>query len=219
MASLARLSMRRQNHRDRLQRGSAMVEVTLVTSLFLIPLLFGTIILGLNLIREIEVTEVCRDAAHMYAFGIDFSQSSYQNLLVDLAQGLNFSTSGGNGVVILSTVTFVGPNDCTAAGYQANTSSCPNMNQTVFTRRIVVGNSSLRQSGFGTPNSGDMDSEGDISASTYLTDTSTRAVGFSSLIPLTSGQFAYMSEMYLATPDLSWWNYLGTTSISARSIF
>mgnify|MGYP001312410074 CR=1 FL=1 len=196
-----------------------MVEFTLVTSVFLVPLLLGTMIIGQNLIREIEVTQVCRDAGHMFSYGIDFSLPVNQTLLVNLAQGLQLQTSGGNGVVTLSTLTFVGPNDCIAGGYQANGSSCANLNQTVFTRRIVVGNISLHASAFGTPNASLIDSSGNISAAGYLNNTSTRATGFSSLVQLSSGQFAYLSEMYVATPDLSVWSYLRTTAVSARSIF
>ncbi len=196
-----------------------MVEFTLAMSVFLVPLLFGTMVIGQNLIREIEVTQLCRDASHMYAYGVDFSQPTNQNLLVDIGQGLNFQTSGGNGVVILSTVTYIGPNDCVAGGYQPNGSSCANINQTVFTRRIVVGNSSIKSSAYGTPNASLIDSSGNISQAGYLNNTSTRAVNFSNLIPLTSGQYAFMAETHVATPDLSWWGYLGTTGVDARSIF
>jgi len=211
--------MSRKERLNSRERGSVMIEFTLATSLFLVPLLLGTMVIGQNLIREIEVTQVCRDAGHMYSYGVDFSQSANQNLLVNLAQGLSFQTSGGNGVVILSTVTFIGPNDCVAGGYQPNGSSCANLNQTVFTRRIVVGNASVKASAFGTPSAGLIDSSGNISQAGYLNNTSTRATGFSSLVALTSGQFSFMSEMYVATPDLSFWTYLGTTGVSARTIF
>ena len=196
-----------------------MVEFTLATAFFLVPLLCGTMVIGVNLIREMEVTQVCRDACHMHSFGVDFSLPENQDLVVNLAQGLSFQKSGGNGVLILSTLTFVGPNDCIAGGYQPNGSSCANINQTVITRRVVIGDSSLRASGFGTPNASLIDSSGNISPSGYLNNTSTRANGFSALVTLASGQYSYLSEMYVATPDLSWWSYLSTTGVSARSIF
>jgi hypothetical protein len=211
--------MRIQVKRRPRERGSAVVEFTLVTSLFLVPLLFGTMVVGQNLIREMSVTQVCRDAGHMHAFGVDFSIPANQNLLVNLAQGLSFQTSGANGVILLSTLTFVGPTDCVAGGYQANVSSCANMNQIVFTRRVVVGNASVKASRFGTPTASLIDSSGNISPAGYLNNSSTRATGFSNLLSLTSGQYSYLSEMYVATPDLSWWNFLGSTGVSARSIF
>lgn len=196
-----------------------MVEFTLATGFFLVPLLCGTMVIGINLIREMEVTQVCRDVCHMHSFGVDFSIPANQNLIVNLAQGLSFQASGGNGVIILSTLTFVGPNDCVAGGYQPNGSSCANMNQTVIMRRVVIGNASLQASAFGTPNASLIDSSGNVSPPGYLNNTSTRATGFSGLVTLASGQYSYLSEMYVATPDLSWWSYLGTTGVSARSIF
>jgi hypothetical protein len=208
--------MPKQQNRNSRERGGAIVEFTLAMSFLLMPLLLGTMVIGQNLIREIEVTQVCRDAGHMYSYGIDFSQSGNQDLLVKIAQGLSFQKSGGNGVVILSTVTYISSNDCQAGGFGSN---CANVNQTVFTRRIVVGNASVKSSAFGTPSASLIDSSGNISQAGYLNNTSTRAVGFSNLVNLTSGQFSFMSEMYVATPDLSFWSYLGSTGVSARTIF
>ena len=199
-----------------------MVEFVLCVGLFLVPLLLGTTVLGLNIIRGIQVTEVCRDAAHMYAYGVDFSQTGNQNLLLMVAQGLNMTTTGGNGVVILSTVTFIAPNNCTAGGYSS--SSCPNVNKYVITGRLVVGNAALHASDFGTPNASLIDGSGIVSSGSpsqpgYLNDPSTIAGNFSSLMTLSSGQFAYMGETFVTSPDYSWWTKLGSTGSSARSIF
>lgn len=199
----------------RAERGSALVEFVLCVSLFWVPLFLGTVVIGFNLIRAVQVTQVCRDSGHMYSYGIDFSQPVYQNLLVNLAPGLGITTSGGNGVVVLSTITYIGSNDCIAGGYPSN---CANVNTTVITRQIVIGNTGLHASVFGTPPGQFMDSSGNVSPAGYLNNTTCQAKGFSSVIPLVSGQFAYMSEMWVTEPNL--WNYLGTsTGISARSIF
>lgn len=199
------------------ERGTAALEFCLVVWLFWIPLFLGMVVIGFNLIRAVQVTQVCRDAGHMYANGIDFSQSTYQNLLVDLAIGLNMTTTGGNGVVILSTVMYVNSAACTAGGY--TTSNCTNLNYIVFTRRLVVGNSSLHSSNLGNPNSTEMDSSGNVSVSGYLTDTTNRVANFSNIIPLTSGQFAYVSEMFVSSPDTTWYTVLSTPQIAARSVF
>ncbi|MDQ6663337.1 MAG: hypothetical protein M3Z23_02975 [Acidobacteriota bacterium] len=200
------------------ESGSILVEFVL-SSLFWVPLLMGTFVIGLNLLRAIQVMQVCRDAGHMFAYGVDFSQTGNQNLLIRLTNGLNFSTSGGNGVVIFSTVSAIGALQCTAAGYQADTTNCPNLNQIVFTRRIVVGNSSARASNFGTPGSGTVDGNGYILASDYLTNISERATGFSTLLPLAAGQIAYLTETYLASPDIDWTNFMTGTGVYARTIF
>ena len=206
---------RRQN-----QRGSSLLEFLLVTLFLIFPLLFGTFIFGMRLVRANQVAEVCRDAGHMYAFGVNFSQSSGQNELVKLAQGLNLTPTGGNGVIILSTITFVGPNDCIAGGYLTGT--CPNLNNTVFAGRLVIGNSGLKinqqlqVSIFGTPPASIVDSNGNIKPSNYIQDFGAVANNFYSVIPISSGQLAYVAEAFFVAPDFS---LLNPGGISARSIF
>ena len=211
--------MRRPRRSIGNERGTAFIEFAFAFALFWIPLFLGSIVIGFNLIRAVQVTQVCRDAGHMYASGMNFTQSAYQNLLVDLAIGLNMTTNGGNGVVILSTVMYVSAAACTAGGYTANSTSCPNYQTIVFTNRAVVGNSSLHASNLGNPNSTEMDSSGNLSAAGYLTDTSNQVSGFSNIIPLTSGQFAFVSEMFVTSPDTAWCPFLSIPQISARSIF
>ena len=197
------------------ERGSALIEFLLCMAFMIVPLLLGTTVLGLNLVREIQVTEVCRDATHMYSQGVDFTQTSYQTELFKIAQGLNITTNGGNGVIILSTITYVDSTICAAGGY--SNSNCTNLNQNVFTNQVVIGNSALRASAYGTPPVDSTNSD-NVSETNYLTSTSARASNFS-LIPLAAYQYAYVGEVYFTTPDLSWWGPLGTTGISARFVF
>src|SRR5437764_678328 len=107
---------------NRKERGSALIEFVLCFGLFWLPLFFGTWIIGFNIIRTMQVTQVCRDAAHMYAYnGIDFSQSAAQTMLVSMAPGLSLNVNGtGNGVVILSTITYVTQSDCTASNISSS---------------------------------------------------------------------------------------------------
>ncbi len=200
------------------QRGSTAIELAL-SLLVLMPLLMGTSVLGINLVRGIQVTQFCRDVAHMYAYGVDFSQPGSKVLLTNLAQGLNVKTQGGDGVVLFSTVTSIVDADCLAAGLAATTSKCPNLGQAVFTRRIVVGNSSLMRSHYGTPPSNIVGSDGYISASNYLKNTGARAVGFETLMQVDSGQFAYLTEAYVAAPDLRWKDFMQSTGTYAFNIF
>jgi len=218
--SIATVSQPRLRRR-RNQRGSALIEFVLASVLLIIPLLFGTFIFGMRLIRANQVAEVCRDAGHLYGYGqVDFSQSSGQQMLVALAQGLNMTTTGGNGVVILSTITYIAPNDCVAGGYSSG--SCPNVNNTVFTRRIVIGNSNLsinsqvQHSAFGTPNASIVGSSGNILSSDYLSNSSAIANNFENVIPISSGQYAYVAEAFFVAPDF---DLVSPGGISARSIF
>ncbi len=186
------------------------MEFVLGVALFWMPLFFGVLVIGFSLIRAVQVTQVCRDAGHMYAYGIDFTLPNYQTLLASMAQGYTL-TSTGNAVVILTTVTYISQTDC---------QNCANVNQIVITRQIVVGNSSIRASSFGTPPAGEMGTSGNVTSAGYLNDPQCQAVNFSSVIPLNdTNKYAYVSEMWVNSPDVKWWSFLGSMAISARSIF
>src|SRR5579859_3897317 len=110
-------NMPRRNLPQRRERGSSAFEFAF-SSLVLMPLLLGGLSVGFNLVRATQVAQFTRDAGHLYAYGIDFTQASAQQMLVKLATGLNFSTSGGTGVAIFSTVLMVGSDDCKSGGLQ-----------------------------------------------------------------------------------------------------
>jgi hypothetical protein len=178
--------------------------------------MLGTAVVGLNLVREIQVNELCRDATHMYSQTIDFTIASNVNELLKIAQGLNITATGGNGVIIMSTITYVDSSMCAAGGY--SNSQCTNLNQTVFLNQVVVGNSTLRASAFGTPPVDNLNSD-NVTQANYLTNPAARAIGFSNVLPMSAGQLAFVGETYFSTPELSWWKPLGTTGVSARFIF
>jgi hypothetical protein len=203
--------------RTHLERGSSAVEFAFC-SLVLLPLLLGCLSVGLNLVRATQVAQFTADAGHQYAYGIDFTQASAQQMLVTLATGLNFSLSGGTGVVIFSDVLMVGPNDCTAGGLQANTGSCPNLNQTVFTQWYKVGNTSLYSSTFGTPTTANS-STGLIASSSYLVNSSARASGVTNLIALSASQSIYLTEVYFSSSDYNITGFLTGNGVYARAIF
>lgn len=212
-----RCSPRRRN-----QRGSTIMEFALIGTLFLLPCFLGTIAFGVNLGRSIQVTTFTRDMGHIYSQGVDLSGIQAQitagtsTIPQNLAGNVSLSTSG-TGVIILSKIITVYAADCTAAGV----SPCTNQNQQVFTNRIVIGNSSLRSSNFGSPSG--MDSSGNISAATYLGSTSARATNFGTVlstagITQSQGDVAYVAEGYFQTADVSGFGY-GTAGVYSRAIF
>ncbi len=203
------------------EAGTAAIEFLMCTAFFLLPLLFGTTVMGLNLITSIQVTQFARDAAHLFSYGMDFSSASGQQMLTTLSPGLGL-TSGGNAVVVFSSVTPITQNDCTGAGF--TTAQCTNMNYTVFTRRIVVGNSGLLTSSFGTPSASIINSNGTVNTgspstpnSGYMNNSTARVQNFSITLP--DAQYAYIAEVYVSTPGLSWWGPLGTTGVHSTFIF
>lgn len=196
------------------QRGNTIVEFALV-SMFLIPLLLGTVNVGMNLSRSIQVTQVSRDAGHMYVRFVDFSLDANKDIVVRLAQGLGMTRDGGNGKVTLSKVLFVGELECQAGGLE--TWQCPNYGYPVITQRQVVGNADLGQSALGDPPPELMDAVGDIAD--YLTATSARANNFNNILQLQDGEFAYVSEASFNAPAFDFPGFFENTSVYARTIF
>jgi hypothetical protein len=204
------------------ERGSAMIEFTLTTSLLIVPIFLGLIITGLSLVLVNQVTEVCRDTGHMFAYGgVDFSQPNAQLLVTNqLAQGLGMTPTGGRGVIYLSTVTYVDATSCTSAGLQPNSTNCANINQTVVIKRLTIGNTSTRASTFApsiTPSI--IEASGDIASADYLTDTSVQAPAFANLISLSVNQYAYVAEMFVNPPVVGLWGLFDSHIVSARSVF
>ncbi|HLK63324.1 MAG TPA: TadE family protein [Bryobacteraceae bacterium] len=163
-------------------RGVSTIEFAL-SLVVLVPLILGTGALGINLIKNMQTIQLARDAGHMFARGVDFSQTGNQNMLATLGTSLGLQTSGsGNAVVILSALTYVDANTCVAGGAATNgvpNSSCTNLNKWVFVQRLEIGNTSLRTSNYGAPitngsdisNNVTLDSQGKISVAQYATRT------------------------------------------------
>ena len=187
------------NRKHSSERGNSILEFALVSSLFLIPMMFGAYTIGMDLVKSLQVSQVCRDTNILVVRGIDLSQSDNQSLVVKTASGLGLNTTGTNtpnpnglGVVILTTVRLVSGTDCVAQGQPAN-STCPNYEQYVITQRIVIGNSAKLTSVTGNP--GDtLASNGTLTPAQYVLDTVDRASGFPGLVTLTDGTNAYIAE-------------------------
>ena len=198
------------------ERGSAMVEF-LLSSLVWVPLLLGTMVFGVNMVRALQVSQLSRDTGHMYAYGIDFTQTQNQALLTKLASSLNIQQTTGNGAVLLSRVTLVTDSDCAAA----NMKVCPNNGKYVFTSLFVFGNMAYAQSKLGSPSAQYLTNGSAIQASQYLSDPSLIATNFGSLLTFVAnqpGQYAYISEVTVNTQDINWTAFSNTGSY-ARSIF
>lgn len=189
--------------RRRKLRGSTMLELALMLSLA-VPMLLGIVGVGLELGRTLSATQVTRDVAHMYAMGADFSLTGAKNIAATLSRDFSLA-SNGNAVLILSRVVKVYQADCTANSM----SSCPNLNQTVFAQRIVIGNSALRASNFGTPPANYVDSSGNIKPTDYLQQNLLVASGFDSVLSLQQGESARVVEGYFSMPEL---NLTGSSS-------
>jgi type II secretory pathway pseudopilin PulG len=113
--------------------------------LVVVPLLLGTIGVGLQLIQSMQTTQLARDAGRMYARGLDFGQPGNLRILATLGRdlGLHTTDSLGQAVLILSTVKYIDNAICPTG--------CTNRLYWVFAQRIVVGNNNYRTSNLGSP--------------------------------------------------------------------
>src|ERR1700694_3354778 len=95
--------MRRLVHRKNREQGTSILEFALIA----IPTVFmmlGVVVVGIDLGRSVQVTQICRDADSMFARGVPLYLASAQGVIVRLGQNLNLETTGGDGLVILSKV-------------------------------------------------------------------------------------------------------------------
>lgn len=215
------------------QRGGSAMEFALLTLVW-VPLLLGTAAMGAAMLRASQSVQLARDAGHMYARGVDFAFPGNQQLLAQLGAGLGMrtpegggepvrfggglemATSGGDGKIILSTLTYVGRYQCKALGLADNatppnpSANCTNYGHFVFTHRIVIGNPALPASAMGDPDPALVDPvTGYIARDDYVKKAGARADRFT-LLPkpredgadgFQAGQFAYLAETYFKTPD------------------
>jgi Flp pilus assembly protein TadG len=109
------------------ESGNAILEFALVMSV-LVPLFAGMFSIGMTLSKGIQVSNVCQDAVVLMVrsntdpnSGLDLSQTQNQRIIVRAATGLGMNSDAqfnpsptGKGVVILTKVVMVGPQECAA---------------------------------------------------------------------------------------------------------
>jgi Flp pilus assembly protein TadG len=177
-------------------RGAFLLEFALVSTFILIPLILGTMTVGMTLVRTIHVYQLNRDAGHMFARGVDFSQAQNRALLIQMSAGLNITDSGGNGVIILSLIQAV------------------NAGQAVCTRQLVIGNAGLRPSSFTNPTL--VDSSGNV---TIAGDPGAVANSFLNVMAMAPGDTAYVAESYFSSSDYDWTGFLTGNGTYTRAVF
>lgn len=209
--------MRKRGGRERRSapRGGSAVEFVLL-SVFWVPLLTGVLVIGTAMIRAIEAVQVARDAGHMYARGVDFALEGNQRLLARLGEDMGLKVTGGEGVVILSKISYIGPFQCKAEQLADNsdppnpTGECKNYQHYVFVQRVVVGDSGLRSSRFGAPDPSLLQAGGRVSSSDRVRKEGARVSNFD-LLPappvdgsggFQAGQYAYLVEAAFKAPKL-----------------
>lgn len=196
----------------------------------------GSFIVGINLIRSIQCSSVCRDLVDMYIHGGDFSTYAMQQQAQTLATGLNLqigssftgnsysnTSNSGNGLVTVTQIMYVGPttaSQCTAVG----ASNCTNHDSFVYTQQIQFGNGTLANANtvtLGSPGAGaTINSDGIVQ--NPVTDSNAKLAsaaqsamvavwqsGSNGTTALTDGQVVYIVEAYFQSPDLTVGSFAG----------
>ena len=198
------------------RRGNAILEFALVST-FLAPLLVGTFVLGMTMIRNLQATEMSRDAGRLYMRMVEVAGAGDPDIGARLAQGLHMTRGGGHDAVIVSKVAYVSDAECAAGGYASGDTRCANRNQYVFLQQIVIGNPALGGSHFGSTTGAIYDTHRNIT--NYLSHEGLRANGFGAVLRLNSGEAAYVSEARLVAPGLDLAGHKAGKAVYARSIF
>jgi hypothetical protein len=213
------------------QRGYEILEFALMAAL-LVPAFLWTFINGMNMIRLIQCNQICRDIGNLYIHGVDYTTYQAQQVAQTLAQGYGLQIgssytgnnptndgNGGNGLVILSEIMYVGASACSAL---PSGTSCTNSGKYVYVMRLDFGNKSLQINGnsvasaIGTPSSATVNSQGYVS--NYLTDAHAVAPNAGNFITLGDTQVAYIAETFFASPTLTFSAYPGG-GITSRVFF
>ena len=173
--------------------------------------------------QPLQTIQLARDAGYMSARQVDFTQTANKTMIAGLGAdvGLSATASASNAVLILSQVKYVDSGICKADNKWNNATDtpngCTNYQKWVFAQRIVVGDSNVRLSNFGSPitTGGSpvvIDSSGNISLDAQVTNSGDVAISetvggvatFAGIAPykttngngsgLPSGQVVYVSE-------------------------
>jgi hypothetical protein len=205
------------------QRGNEIIEFAIYAA-FIVPLFLWVFVTGMNLLRMIQTTQICRDIGNLYIHGVDFSSYPAEQIAQRLAQGYGLNVGSGfaagvtnmynndgntgNGYVVLSEVMFVGASTCATL---PNGVTCTNQNQTVYLERIDFGNASVKFNGtvvasaIGTAAGATINSAGLVQ--NYLVDSKAVVPNFAANFlggtNLADGQVMYIVETFFASPDLS----------------
>jgi hypothetical protein len=205
------------------QRGSTITELALVLP-FLVPLLLGSFTVGLGLTKSLQAQQVCRNAGILFLKYVDLSMPDNQDIVVRTAQGMGLTRTGGNGLVVLTQVMYVGDTECTTAGKEANSTSCPNWHQYVYLKRVYIGNQSLVNpqngatlaSSLGNPPTYILQPDGSVDSADYLSNPAARLGNFP--MTLNGGEFAFVAETWFVMPELNFPGFMQGTANYCRYI-
>ncbi len=194
------------------EAGHSVLEFALV-AIPTIFLMLGTVVIGIDLGRAVQVFQICRDADAMFARGVPLYQPTAQNFLAQLGQNMNLQTSGGDGIITLSKIQFL-PDLA-----QCGTPMDPNctIGKVVLVQRIVIGNTSLPGTHYATTGTVTYDSLDQVS--NYTTDPNAVITNFSTALVLKPNEISYVAEAYFQTTSVNFGTAQTSPGIYSQAFF
>jgi hypothetical protein len=122
--------------KNRRKRGNTIVEFSLVTVFFLLPMLLFTFGVGFNLLAQLEVVQFTRDAGHLfvtlhYGQAMSLNDPTFKTILGQVGANSGYPNNAG---VIFAQVRFVDSATCALGGGTGSPATCPNSGNWVFTQ-------------------------------------------------------------------------------------
>jgi Flp pilus assembly protein TadG len=122
------------------ERGVAVLEFALIALPMLI-MMFGVVVIGIDLGRAVQVAQLARDADALFMRGAPMYSVSAQNFLIQLGQNMNLQASGGDGLITLSKIQFIPDPACGLPSDSTYPNCTIGANRLV--QRITIGNTTI----------------------------------------------------------------------------
>jgi Flp pilus assembly protein TadG len=198
------------------ERGISILEFALI-AIPMILMLFGVIVIGVDLGRAIQVAQICRDADAMYMRGAPMYSIPAQNFLVQLGQNMNLQLGSGDGLITLSEIQFIPDPSCGLPTSSTYANCTVGANRLV--QRITIGNSSITGSATRFPTAGVVSYDTLDQVNNYLTDPNAVINNFATSLQLKPLEESYVAEAYFQTTTVSLGTIETSPGIYAQSFF
>jgi Flp pilus assembly protein TadG len=209
-------SARRPAIRRKGESGVSVLEFALV-AFPMILMMFGVVVIGVDLGRAIQVAQICRDADSMFSRGVPLYSTAAQSFLVQLGQNMNLQSSGGDGLIILSKIQFIPDPSC------GTPTSSTYANCTVGTNRLVqriqVGNTAITGSSTRFPTAGTVSYDSLDQVNNYTTDANAVISNFATSLQLKPLEESFVAEAYFQTTTVSLGLLQTSPGIYAQAFF
>jgi hypothetical protein len=198
------------------ERGVSILEFALVAFPMLL-MMFGVVVIGVDLGRAIQVAQICRDADSMFSRGAPLYSSSGQAFLVQLGQNMNLQSSGGDGLIILSEIQFL-PDPSCGVPTSSTYANCT-VGTNVLMQRIYIGNAAITGSATRFATAGAVSYNSLDQVNNYTTDANAVISNFAASLQLKPLEESYVAEAYFQTATIGLGSLETSPGIYAQAFF